>query len=354
MKECKEFEIFNEQLTTYCGKGVKSDFFKKVLAPSWWEHKMAESRNLTISLAMITAKKLGVSLLSLLSSGSRDFLKDTPCAAYKMHSNDSTGKMTGTSAMLCATAKAVLSGIENQNPVENNPLEVRENILSSARYVDLYSLLDYCWSHGIPVLTMTPTVPGASASVAKWHRPDGVAIRDNGKYCIFLPSDKKFQAQHLFYLAHELGHIALGHLKKEGELINDDSITIEGAKSKGEQEANQYAISLLNGEYAFKPNLVTQWPEELARWAVAEGKEHRIDPGHLVLRNANEKSMYPLGMAALNRLNQIAPEEQKNGDRPITLVKSKAYQNIDEKAYSDEQLEQIAQTIDLTIGSVGD
>ena len=42
MKECKEFEIFNTQLAAYCGKGVRSDFFKQVLAPSWWEKSMED------------------------------------------------------------------------------------------------------------------------------------------------------------------------------------------------------------------------------------------------------------------------------------------------------------------------
>ena len=349
MKECNEFKTFNDQLTAYCGKGVRSDFFKKVLAPSWWEQEMGKSRNLTISLAMIAAKTLGISLLSLLTPGSKDFLEDAPCAAYKIRANDSADTMTGTSALLYATAKAVLSGIEKQEPIDNDPMNARKEILSSAKFVDLYSLLDFCWGHGIPVLTMTPTVPGASeTSMAKWHRPDGVVFRHDDKYCIFLPSNKKFQSQHLFYLAHELGHVALGHLKKEGDFINDDSITIGSAKGKWEQEANQYAISLLNGDYAFQPTDV-QSSNELLRWAITEGREHQIDPGHLVLRNTNEKSTYPLGMAALNRLNQIAPEEQKNGDRPITLVKSKAYQNIDNKAYSDEQFEQIIKTIDLSV-----
>ena len=68
-----------------------------------------------------------------------------------------------------------------------------------------------------------------------------------------------------------------------------------------------------------------------------------------MLRNANEKSTYPLGMAALNRLNQLTPNEQKKGDRPITLVKSKAYQNLREEEYSDEQFEQISKTMNLTV-----
>ena len=349
MKECKEFEIFNTQLAAYCGKGVRSDFFKQVLAPSWWEKSMEDDRDLTISLAMIVAKKLGISLLSLLTPGSNDFLKDAPCAAYKIRANDSAVTMTGTSALLCATAKAVLSGIEKQRPIENDPMIARKEILSSAKFVDLYSLLDFCWAYGIPVLTMTPTVPGASeTSIAKWHRPDGIVFRHDGKYCIFLPSNKKFQAQHLFYLAHELGHVALGHLKNEGDFINDDSITIGSAQGKYEQEANQYAISLLNGNYVFQPTL-SQSIDSLVRWAIAEGREHQIDPGHLVLRNANEKSTYPLGMAALNRLNQLTPNEQKKGDRPITLVKSKAYQNLREEEYSDEQFEQISKTMNLTV-----
>jgi Zn-dependent peptidase ImmA (M78 family) len=76
-------------------------------------------------------------------------------------------------------------------------------------------------------------------------KPDGMAVRVGSRYAIVLCRNHRYSAWPLFILAHELGHIARGHLKQDGLLVDDDNwaTDVEGA----EKEANDFAVKLLTG-----------------------------------------------------------------------------------------------------------
>lgn len=72
-----------------------------------------------------------------------------------------------------------------------------------------------------------------------------MAVRVGSRYAIVLCRNHRYSAWPLFILAHELGHIARGHLKQDGLLVDDDNwaTDVEGA----EKEANDFAVKLLTG-----------------------------------------------------------------------------------------------------------
>ena len=105
----------------------------------------------------------------------------------------------------------------------------------------------------------------------------------------------------VIYPAHELAHIALGHIDDEGVLI-DESVK-HNVQDKEETDANAFAVELLTGNAESRFHTSGSWPNahQLAEAAVSIAKESRIDPGHIVLNYAHTmgKTFWPVANAAL-------------------------------------------------------
>jgi hypothetical protein len=167
--------------------------------------------------------------------------------------------------------------------------------------VGLPELLDYCWSIGVPVLHLDHFPKNA-------RRPDGFAARVNGRPVVVLCVRKRQPAWLLFILAHELGHIARGHIAEDGSLLDD---RVEEASQDGEErEANAFAAELLTGTPPRRFRAAGRWSnaEELADDARRIGRQQMIDPGHVVLNYAYSmgQDFYAVANAALARLEPHA------------------------------------------------
>ena len=95
---------------------------------------------------------------------------------------------------------------------------------------------------------------------------------------------KSFSAWLLFILAHELGHIACGHVK-DGVLV-DEGIADKEIQDTEETEANDFAVKLLFGkqpDYQWMQKLNTI---ELVRISRKYAKDVMVDPGVVVLNYA--------------------------------------------------------------------
>lgn len=101
------------------------------------------------------------------------------------------------------------------------------------REITLADLLRFAWENGILVV---PMAAGPGFQAVAWY----VAQRP----VIVLRLTRSYSAQWLFTLAHELGHLALGHIKADSGLVDVD----EPGKVAGDQaedEANEFAKEVL-------------------------------------------------------------------------------------------------------------
>ena len=130
-------------------------------------------------------------------------------------------------------------------------------------------------------------------------------------------------ARLLFILAHELGHLARGHVPDGGVLI-DENVN-KNELDNEEEQANAFAIELLTGNVDGQFRTTGQWPNapELARRAKEVGSTMKIDPGHIVLNYAHTMGdgFWPVANAALAR---ITPE--KDG---LKLIRAKMADHLD-------------------------
>jgi len=122
-----------------------------------------------------------------------------------------------------------------------------------------------------------------SAFPPKAKKMDGLASVRGNHYAIVLSKNAKYSAWLLYILAHELGHIVLGHVSADGVLL-DELVDRKGGDEE-EIAANTFALELLTGDEELKVEHKGGHVSArgLARAASDAGVNEQIDPGHIVL-----------------------------------------------------------------------
>ena len=147
--------------------------------------------------------------------------------------------------------------------------------------VDLDALLGWCWASALPVLHV-------DFRDVKSRTMDAMAVRVDGRHAIVLSRHETSPARLLFHLAHELGHVLLGHLDADG-VIADESIANRAEPDAAhrdvqEDEANAFAVTLLTGDpkTVYKLGALAR-AETLVSKAREKGEADGVLPASVVL-----------------------------------------------------------------------
>jgi len=283
--------------------GLTRAFVKKTALPSWWNDEVATNPSGYAQGLLLLSRHLGLDLASLQAENEPIRLRDFGTCKFKKRSDVSEDDLA--LARVLATRAAQLAAFAVSTPavaIPVNPGEIRQQILGDdAPWIGLDELLRYCWSSGLPVLHLDHFPKSAK-------RPDGFAARVHGRPVIVLCRHAKYSAWLLFILAHELGHLALGHVPDEGTLI--DQGLDENSTDLEEQQANAFALELLTGRSERRFIAADRWPNAagLAKSALEIGRKAMIDPGHVALNYAHSMgtAFFPVGNAALKLLEPDA------------------------------------------------
>ena len=192
--------------------------------------------------------------------------------------------------MLIASA-----AVPSFKPLPKNPETIRRSILKMHPWVGLDSLIDYCWSHGIPVVHLSRLPKGGK-------KFDGMVVDIDGRPVIVLAKGSKDPSWQLFILSHEIGHIGCGHVEGGAGFL--DEVVDSDDNNPQEKEATLYGLKLLTGDKSrIGPSGIGRLTGgQLARAAKKFGKEHQIEPGHVALNYAHNQGFIPVGNAALKTI----------------------------------------------------
>jgi len=311
MSESKDLK---ERLTAL---GLSNDAIDAVW-PAWWSEQAEDSASAQAELRFGISRRLGLDPRSLLGADDEPrFLWGDEEVRFKHLSNQTEIERSGISAFGRAVAATVLAATPHD--AEVGPLQapvLREAILASGRpYVDLSSLLALCWGIGIAVIHLR---------VFPWpqKRMSAMTVRVGDRWAVLLARDAEYPAPIAFYLAHELGHIGLGHLNAGETIVDfereDESLRVEDAE---ESAADRFALDLLTG----RPDLEVRAaeasaaasPSGLANVALQEAEQLQIEPGTLALcfgfstedwRTANGalKAIYRQAAPVWEQVNRVA------------------------------------------------
>ncbi|MEO1172265.1 MAG: hypothetical protein AAFX94_09455, partial [Myxococcota bacterium] len=262
--------------------GFTRPFINRHLLPDWWDEDLAKSSGGLLETAAMLSRGTGLPIDYILGDRSG---YELPEARFKRAKEAQPSEFETAVLFGSALARSIAAACEAPYaPLPRDASALRASILESgAPWVDLQRLVDTCWKSGVPVVHL----PKARLPTRAQRKMEGMALfTPEGRPVIVLTSARRDPFL-LFDLAHEVGHVALGHVTPDSPLLVDEQIP-GGADTDleaDELDANRYAIGVLAGGKAFKSERLLRG-DLLAAEAARVGREFQVDPGHLVLNYA--------------------------------------------------------------------
>lgn len=261
--------------------------------PGWWTDDADASPSARAELRFALARNLGLSAKALVGERVDFVWRDT--ARFKHLADCDADDRAALNSFGASVGRLLMRATESGPGLVGIPAaKLRAMVQDGRGAVDLVGLLAACWSAGIPVGHLRVS-PLATKSM------HAMVVGNAGRHAILLSRDASYPAITAFTLAHEIGHVALGHVPG-ADIIVDAEDPARGAEGDEEEgAADRYALELLMGtaEPTIRINFDTFNSAELAEAVLRTGPEYGIEPGTLALAVAYQRNAYPVAIAAM-------------------------------------------------------
>lgn len=265
--------------------------------PDWWSDSANSSPSARAELCFAVARKLGLSPKSLFDERVEFVWRDharfkhvTAESEAERGALGSFGVSIGRQLIAMSGAGVAWGGIAAGG--------LRRMILAHNAYADLQSLLSTCWGLGIPVIHLKVFPLPAKSMHA-------MVVKADGRYAVLLGKDGNYPAPIAFTLAHELGHVMLGHLAGGGSIVDLEEPGSAGPDADPEERAaDEFALEILTGtkEPVIQPDTIRFGARALAEAVKEAGPRERIEPGTLAMCYAYQSGEWAKGMASLRSI----------------------------------------------------
>ena len=277
--------------------------------PSWWTDEADASASGRAELRFALARRLGLEPKPLL--GERvEFVWNDEAKFKHLSAEDEEQKAALTSFGM--SVGRLLLRATPAPATEIAPADIlRAAILAGNSFVDLSSLIATCWALRIPVIHLRVFPLEAKSMHA-------MVVKVDDRFAILLGRDAGYPAPVAFTLAHELGHVMLGHLADAPALVDlkDPALARDGDDQ--EDEADRFALTLLTGspEPDIQTNLERFNAPTLAAAVLDAAPRYSVEPGTLALCLAHRRRAWPVAMSAL----QFIYRERKPAWREVNGI----------------------------------
>lgn len=278
--------------------------------PQWWSSDAESSLSATAELTFTVARRLGLSPEDLLDGEAKFAWRDE--TKYKRLTADASDEEAALSSFGCAVGRAAVAGIVGPALPTYEAIAIREAILNDAAFVDAAGLLSFTWGLGIPVLQLR-----VFPLQQKRMHAMSVGVRDRA--AILLARAESYVAPMAFTLAHEIGHLMLGHLSG-AESVVDFEAPLESSDPGDDEEiaADRFALELLTGQA--DPEVGTDADRfsasQLAAAVTEQGPKLGIEPGILALCAGHNTRQWDKTYGAL----KILPPQKQDISTYINTV----------------------------------
>ncbi len=260
--------------------------------PSWWNEEVARSPSGRAELRFALARRLGLEPKPLLGERVEFIWNDE--ARFKHLTTQDSGQRAVLASFGVSVGRLLLRATPRKSTVSLTAEELRAAILVHGSFVDLNSLIGSCWALGIPVAYIRVFPLETKAMHA-------MVVSSDGRFAVLLGRDAAYPAPVAFTLAHELGHIMLGHVAAAPALVDLEDPATAGDVDDQEVEADRFALTLLTGSPnpAIQTNIERFNAPTLAQAALDAAPVYRVEPGTLALCLAFRRGIWPVAMASL-------------------------------------------------------
>jgi hypothetical protein len=179
-----------------------------------------------------------------------------------------------------------------------------------------------------------------------------MAATTRTRFSILLGHESRYPAQVAYWLAHELGHIVLGHLSSSRAILDMDDPAKAGEGDDEERAADEFAMQLLTGvpQLEITASLENFTARELAVAATEAAPGLAIDPGILALCIGHGSGRWRQVFGALKIMSGDAPTRRPSSPQPKvgTLINQVAFRQLDWSSMSTDSIEYLQAV--LTVG----
>lgn len=261
--------------------------------PAWWSDEALSSQSAKAELRFTIARRLGLNPKALFHDEVEFVWKDE--ARFKHLSNETDDQKAAITSFGISVCRMLVRMLTTEPAaVGVGALELRMSILQSRPFIDLQGLLAACWAIGVPVVHLRVFPLDAKHMHA-------MAVKAAGRHAILLGRDAHYPAPVAFTLAHEIGHVMLGHIAASSAIIDVGDPLGPSQGDTEEEEADRYALELLLGTP--RPEIQTNVKRfnsaQLAQAVLDHGPAQRIEPGTLALCLAYANDVWPVANAAM-------------------------------------------------------
>lgn len=307
--------------------------------PQWWSSDAEASLSATAELTFTVARRLGLAPRALLDGEARFVWRDE--TKYKHLSAKASDEEAALSSFGCAVARAAQQGVPGPAAGWFTAMQIRDSILKTSAVVDAESLLVLAWSLGVPVLQLR-------VFPLQHKRMHAMSVGVQDRAVILLARVASYAAPVAFTLAHELGHVMLGHLEGGEALVDlEDPFLSPELDDDEEVAADRFALQLLTGQTS--PQIVVDTDKftatQLAAAAVAQGPILGIEPGVLAMCAGHSTGEWSKAYGAL----KIIPPGQQDVS---TSINELARRQIDWSAVSVDGQDYLHAVMGLPRGDV--
>ncbi len=265
--------------------------------PEWWGDAAEASTSAQTELRFSIARKLGLDPRSMVEDEPRFVWNDE--AKFKRLTSETALERSALVSFGVSVGRALLSATPDVDlQLSSDPLTYRELILRKRKFVGLEDLISLSWSIGIPVIHLR-------IFPLRAKRTDGMVVKIGGRFAILLARDANYPAPIAFYLAHELGHAALGHIRTTIAVVElGDLLTGRRDVDEEEAAADQYALTLLTGmpNPQFMPQGSGFNAPAIAHAALTIAQSLKIEPGIIALCLGHATGAWPRVFASLKMI----------------------------------------------------
>jgi Zn-dependent peptidase ImmA (M78 family) len=308
--------------------------FLEAAVPPWWTPEAEASPNGLEHLKLLLAQYLGLDMTLLLRDGEVKPIAPSGMSFKRSSDLQHVKPPDPNLAYFSRVVKSLAGTIQPSDSIPTVASELHSDILAStgAECVTLGAILDYCWSRQIAVVHVD-NFPVEKKGL------DALVYRVKDRYVIIVARemDPTTSARASFIIAHELGHIALGHVQDNTGIIDDPSG--DERHRQVEAAADAFAAEILSGgRYQRTWRRGSKRADTLAERAETFGKRWDIDPGAILWRCAYEEGLWSNATAAMRHLKPLPVSTHQ-------FINDVARKHIDTSRISKDALHTIERTL---------
>ena len=285
--------------------------------PTWWSDDADASASAKAELRFSLSRKLGLDPHSLLDDAQVPRFVWRDIARFKHLKGETEIERAGITSFGVALGSVLASAIASWRPLAGmSAREMRDALIGGRPFIELADLLAIAWSVGIPIVHLR---------VFPWpqKRMAAMAVQIGRRSVILLGRDSEYPPQIAFYIAHELAHLALGHVEAGNVIVDLDASDLAAAETDPEENAaDRYALEVLTGQDS--PVVLSGTgrggARSLADAVLGASGELGIEPGTLALcfgystkkwavANAAMRYIYAAPKPVWQEVNDVAREQ---------------------------------------------